>query len=177
MTAGVVADDLTGVTDTGHEFAARGLRTLVSASGTSTGEAPGPVDVHVVDTDSRYVDPEEAATAVARVIDGRDHPFVYKKVDSTLGGNPVAEVDAALDAAGADLVLVASASPRNGRTTVEGYHLVDESRSSRRWAERWCDYGVVTPQACFGAVSHEGGRTGGPWRRQRGRSHQRRRPR
>ncbi|WP_246308167.1 four-carbon acid sugar kinase family protein [Halorarum salinum] len=85
MIAGVVADDPTGATDTGHELAARGLRTLASASGTATGEAPGPVDVHVVDADSRYVDPEEATTAVARVIDGRDHPFVYKKTDSTLG--------------------------------------------------------------------------------------------
>ncbi|QLG27272.1 four-carbon acid sugar kinase family protein [Halorarum halophilum] len=121
----VVADDLTGATDTGHEFAARGLRTLVSVGAATAAEDGPPADVRVVDTDSRYVDPEVAAAAVRRVIGAHDASFVYKKVDSTLRGNVVAEVDAALDATGADLALVAPASPRNGRTTVEGYHLVD----------------------------------------------------
>lgn len=124
----VVADDLTGATDTGHEFAARGLKTVVSASsscssGTQRGVAEA--DVHVIDTDSRYADPPAASTAVERTIAGRDPAFVYKKIDSTLRGNLVAEVDAALDATDADLALVAPASPRNGRTTVGGYHLVD----------------------------------------------------
>ncbi|MFC6823706.1 four-carbon acid sugar kinase family protein [Halopelagius fulvigenes] len=120
----VVADDLTGATDTGHEFAARGRRTLVSARGASTDAGARP-DVRVVDTDSRYADPSDAAARVERAVGDGGHAFVYKKVDSTLRGNLVAEVDAALGATGADVALVAPASPRNGRTTVEGYHLVD----------------------------------------------------
>ncbi|SFG85772.1 Uncharacterized conserved protein YgbK, DUF1537 family [Halopelagius inordinatus] len=121
----VVADDLTGATDTGHEFAARGLRTLVSTFDASTTDAGSQTDVRVVDTDSRYADPTDAAVRVERVISDGDAGFVYKKVDSTLRGNLVAEVDAAVNATGADVALVAPASPRNGRTTVEGYHLVD----------------------------------------------------
>ncbi|RDI70135.1 four-carbon acid sugar kinase family protein [Halopelagius longus] len=120
----VVADDLTGATDTGHEFAARGLRTLVSARGKST-DADAGTDVRVVDTDSRYADPSDAAARVERAVGDDGYAFVYKKVDSTLRGNLVAEVDAALDATGADIALVAPASPRNGRTTVEGFHLVE----------------------------------------------------
>ncbi|AUV80368.1 hypothetical protein C2R22_00770 [Salinigranum rubrum] len=121
LTGLVVADDLTGASDTGHEFAARGCRTLVSTGG----EHEADTDVLVVDTDSRYEPPEVAATAVRDAIAGGEHAFVYKKVDSTLRGNLVSEVDAALDATGAALALVAPASPRNGRTTAEGYHLVD----------------------------------------------------
>jgi uncharacterized protein YgbK (DUF1537 family) len=123
----VVADDLTGASDTGHEFAARGLRTLVATGDEWTDDAA--VDVRVVDTDTRYAPPEAARAAVTRAVAGDDHEhghdFVYKKVDSTLRGNLVPETDAALDATGAPLALVAPASPRNGRTTVEGYHLVD----------------------------------------------------
>jgi uncharacterized protein YgbK (DUF1537 family) len=121
----VVADDLTGASDTGHEFAARGLRTLVVTGESAVDDAATHEDVLVVDTDSRYASPETAAAAVDRAISAHDHDFVYKKVDSTLRGNLVPEVDAALAATGADLALVAPASPRNGRTTVEGYHLVD----------------------------------------------------
>ncbi len=118
----VVADDLTGASDTGHEFAARGCHTLVSTRG---GRGSERTDVRVVDTDSRYEPPEVAATAVRDAIDGGEYAFVYKKVDSTLRGDLVSEVDAALDATGADLALVAPAAPRNGRTTAEGFHLVD----------------------------------------------------
>ncbi|EMA06468.1 four-carbon acid sugar kinase family protein [Haloferax denitrificans] len=121
----VIADDLTGATDTGHEFAARGLRTLVSASTAPSDTPSADTDVRVVDTDSRYADPSSAAAAVHDVVGTDDHSFVYKKVDSTLRGNLVGETDAVLDATAADLALVAPASPRNGRTTVEGYHLVD----------------------------------------------------
>lgn len=121
----VIADDLTGASDTGHEFAARGLRTLVSASTTTATDSRAETDVWVVNTDSRYADPSDAAAAVRNALTTDDHSFVYKKVDSTLRGNLVAETDAALDATGADLAVVAPASPRNGRTTVEGHHLVD----------------------------------------------------
>ncbi|WP_135364906.1 four-carbon acid sugar kinase family protein [Halosimplex halophilum] len=136
----VVADDLTGATDTGHGFAARGrgvrVRRSVDADTADAGSggdpAPGadPVsetdaDVLVVDTDSRDADPGTAAAAVARAVETRPAPLVYKKVDSTLRGNVVAEVDAALAAAGAALAVVAPAFPATGRTTEGGRHLVD----------------------------------------------------
>ncbi|WP_415379619.1 four-carbon acid sugar kinase family protein [Halosimplex sp. TS25] len=121
----VVADDLTGAMDTGHGFAARGrsvrVRRAVGGDPSDTGHA----DVLVVDTDSRDDDPAAAATAVARAVDAHPAELVYKKVDSTLRGNVVAEVDAAVAAARADLAVVAPAFPATGRTTEGGRHLVD----------------------------------------------------
>ncbi|WP_436908422.1 four-carbon acid sugar kinase family protein [Halosimplex marinum] len=128
----VVADDLTGATDTGHGFAARGrgVRVRRSVDGDTAADSetdPGgtETDVLVVDTDSRDADPEAAATAVARAVETHPAPLVYKKVDSTLRGNVVAEVDAALAATGAALAVVAPAFPATGRTTEGGRHLVD----------------------------------------------------
>jgi uncharacterized protein YgbK (DUF1537 family) len=118
----VVADDLTGAMDTGHEFAARGHPTTVAVG---TDGARPESGVLVVNTDSRYLPAEEARAAVEAVV--RDTParILYKKVDSTLRGNLVAEIGAALDASGRDCALVAPAFPAGGRLTACGYHLVD----------------------------------------------------
>ncbi|MFB6140416.1 MAG: four-carbon acid sugar kinase family protein, partial [Halosimplex sp.] len=135
----VVADDLTGAMDTGHGFAARGRAVRVrraaggdaidtdAAGADAAGETldPDGGDVLVVDTDSRDAAPAVAAAAVARAVDAAPADLVYKKVDSTLRGNVVAEVDAALGGTEADLAVVAPAFPATGRTTEDGRHLVD----------------------------------------------------
>lgn len=122
LSALVVADDLTGAMDTGHEFAARGHPTTVAV-----GEGGPRPDrgVFVVNTDSRYLPAGAARERVERAV--RDAParVVYKKVDSTLRGNLTAEIAGALDAAGADCALVAPAFPAGGRLTACGYHLVE----------------------------------------------------
>jgi uncharacterized protein YgbK (DUF1537 family) len=97
---------------------------------TSPNEATPPdadvsASVLVVDTDSRYAPPGEAAARVAAAVETHPADVVYKKVDSTLRGNLVAEIDAAVEAAGADLAVVAPAFPGTGRTTAGGFHLVD----------------------------------------------------
>jgi len=123
----VVADDLTGAMDTGHGFAGRGRGVRVRRS-VGTGPADdtdAESDVLVVDTDSRDADPETAATAVARAVETYPARLVYKKIDSTLRGNVVADVDAALAAARARLAVVAPAFPATDRTTEDGRHLVD----------------------------------------------------
>lgn len=123
----VVADDLTGAADTGNEFAKRGHPTIVSV-GTdpdNTLDEIGDKPVLVANTESRYSPREEARETVERVTEATDAAVVYKKVDSTLRGNVAAEVAGALDAANADVALVAPAFPANGRVTACGYHLVD----------------------------------------------------
>ncbi|MGN8216077.1 four-carbon acid sugar kinase family protein [Halococcus salifodinae] len=131
----VVADDLTGAIDAGHEFAARGRRTTVRVGGGDepTGDAaetsPDGTPVTVVDTDSRYDDADAARASVTAAVRGTvaadPDAVVYKKVDSTLRGNVAAEVTAARDATGRPLALVAPAFPANGRLTAEGHHLID----------------------------------------------------
>jgi D-threonate/D-erythronate kinase len=118
----VVADDLTGATDTGHQFAARGFETTVRVMDDAD---VGRSDVVVYDTDSRYCDEGTAADRVARAVDVHPDAIVYKKVDSTLRGNLVAEIGAAAEATDADLVLVAPAFPDTGRVTVGGVHVVE----------------------------------------------------
>ncbi|RJT06150.1 four-carbon acid sugar kinase family protein [Halococcus sp. IIIV-5B] len=118
----VVADDLTGATDTGHSFAVRGAATRVAVRPLE-GVAVDP-NVRVVNTDSRYADPRTAADWVTRAVDGFDG-LVYDKVDSTLRGNVVVEAEAIMDATSARFGIVAPAAPGLGRVTAGGHHLVD----------------------------------------------------
>ncbi|MFC6734198.1 four-carbon acid sugar kinase family protein [Haladaptatus sp. DYSN1] len=118
----VVADDLTGAMDTGNEFARRGYATTVALGARLDDDA---ASVAVVNTESRYSSPVAAAEAIERAVRETPAGVVYKKVDSTLRGNLVAEIDAALKATGADLAVVAPAFPANGRTTEDGIHRVN----------------------------------------------------
>jgi D-threonate/D-erythronate kinase len=123
----VIADDLTGANDTGVQFAKQGLKTLVlmrvHGSLSELDE-----DVLVVDTQSRALSPAEAyqkVTEAASLFKNRDpFPTVYKKIDSTLRGNPGTEIDAIMDVCGIDLAIVAPAFPKNGRITVGGFHFL-----------------------------------------------------
>jgi uncharacterized protein YgbK (DUF1537 family) len=119
----VVADDLTGAVDAGHELARRGCATTVAVGATPRGETPA----RAVTTDSRRSTPGEARAAVSRAVrtglGGGDRPYV--KVDSTLRGPVAATVDAALAAAGRERAAVAPAFPDLGRVTAGGHHLVD----------------------------------------------------
>ncbi|WP_049894355.1 four-carbon acid sugar kinase family protein [Salinarchaeum sp. Harcht-Bsk1] len=124
----VVADDLTGANDTGAAFAATGQETVIEIEGGGDGrEDASDAAVRVVNTDSRYSDPATAAERVRSAVERAPDADVYKKVDSTLRGNLVAEIDAAMAASGADLAIVAPAFPATGRITVGGYHLVEET--------------------------------------------------
>lgn len=118
----VVADDLTGAMDTGNEFARREYATTVALDGAVR---DSDASVAVANTQSRYLPADDAAGAVREAV--RTHPadVRYKKIDSTLRGNVVAEVDAVLDTSGADLAVVAPAFPANGRTTEDGVHRVN----------------------------------------------------
>lgn len=119
MLAGLlVADDRTGAADTGGTFAARGYTTAM-------GLERDPIDIRVIDTDSRTLDPDEAYDRVFQAVDSNPAGAVYKKVDSTLRGNIAAETEAAMDAMEADLAIVAPAFPATGRTTAAGIHMVD----------------------------------------------------
>lgn len=121
----VVADDLTGAIDTGHGFARRGRGARIVLSGPHAERSrSADADVLVIDTDSRDVDADTAAAAVRTALEASP-PLAYKKVDSTLRGNVVPEVDAAIDAIDADLAVVAPAFPATGRTTRDGVHFVE----------------------------------------------------
>jgi uncharacterized protein YgbK (DUF1537 family) len=123
----VVADDLTGAADCAIAFAKRGLHTTVRWSG-----EPDAADEAVLsyDANSRGLSAPEAAARHAQVIGALHRPEtrLFKKIDSTLRGQPMAELAATLAhfraRTGAAFGILAPAFPGTGRTTENGRILV-----------------------------------------------------
>lgn len=119
----VVADDLTGASDAGVQFAKRGERTTVRLDAAGPWEESDPADVVVVDLDSRAETPAVAYArmrAFAAHLPARLLPLVVKKMDSTLRGNLGPEMRALLEARPAATAIVCPAYPKNRRTVVDG---------------------------------------------------------
>lgn len=139
MRFGVIADDLTGGTDTGVQFSSRGLRTLVMTGpprAAGSGERPYPEDVEAAAAtadvlvmnsgarDSDVVEAAELTRRCAHYLQEVGCGGLYVKIDSALRGHVGAYVRAAaLVWKGRDVV-VAPAYPAQGRTTVHGVQLV-----------------------------------------------------
>lgn len=116
----IIADDLTGACDTGVAFARRGWQTRVAFSPLADF---GMASVRVLTTESRALSEGEAArvveqAALALRLDA--YRRVYKKIDSTLRGNPGGELAALMQATRIPRALVAPAFPAQGRQVREG---------------------------------------------------------
>jgi uncharacterized protein YgbK (DUF1537 family) len=116
----LAADDLTGACDAAVQFAIYGLRpaTVLVARGAKTGGAR----VLAVSTESRDLRPPEirrALMAVAAEFPAGSAAHIFKKIDSTLRGNPGLEIAAALDCFDCDAAIVCPAFPGMHRV-VEG---------------------------------------------------------
>lgn len=123
----IVADDLTGACDTGVQFAATGVSTLVRITSGRVDTAASETSVLVVDTESRHAAPGEAAARVEKAARrGRDEgvEYFYKKTDSTLRGNVGAELEAFMRGLGAGRLAFIPAFPAAGRTTRGGRQFV-----------------------------------------------------
>jgi uncharacterized protein YgbK (DUF1537 family) len=128
---GVISDDLTGCGDVGLHFADGGLRTIVLVSDSESlfKDLKPDVDwdVLVVNTESRFDEPQTAYEKVKRVLRffrKLNIERVYKKIDSTLRGNIGSEIDALFDELNIEGLPFCAAFPKIGRTTIEGYHYV-----------------------------------------------------
>lgn len=116
----IIADDLTGAADTAAPFASAGFATAIPLAGSR----PQRATVVAYSTEGRDLTGPEAARRVRDAIDceqrGGPPSTWYKKIDSALRGHPALEIAIAMDAIGADRVLIAPAIPSEGRTTVRG---------------------------------------------------------
>ena len=128
---GVISDDLTGCGDVGLHFAERGLRTIVLVSDSERlfKDLKPDVDwdVLVVNTESRFDEPQtacEKVKGVLRFFRKLNIERIYKKIDSTLRGNIGSEIDALFDELNIEELPFCAAFPRTGRTTIKGYHYV-----------------------------------------------------
>lgn len=119
----ILADDLTGAADCGIAFARRGLEASVGWHGA---EAASATEVLAIDADSRRLSPEGAGARHAALLRARHAPGMglIKKIDSTLRGQPAAELAATLGALRESgrpaLAILAPAFPATGRTTEGG---------------------------------------------------------
>ncbi|MDA9982570.1 four-carbon acid sugar kinase family protein [Gammaproteobacteria bacterium] len=121
----IIADDLSSATDCGVQMLSGGFRVVVPLQ--SCSRIPEGVDVISFHTDSRAMSGKDAYRATKACLRDRalSPPTVfYKSVDSTLRGNPGAEIDAILDSGFFDAAVVAPAFPTYGRTTTAGCQFV-----------------------------------------------------
>ena len=120
---GVIADDLTGAAELGGIGLRYGLRAEVVLEGKCDRET----DLLCVDTDSRSCKANEAArraATAARKLRKAGAVWIYKKVDSVLRGNVLAEVSAIREALGLHSALLVPANPRFGRVIRDGRYFV-----------------------------------------------------
>ena len=123
MTSGIIADDLTGALDSGLQLFRKGLEVTVFFPGADLQFPEDLSGILVLDTESRNEGPDEAAERVKQavsILKARRIPVIYKKVDSTLRGNPGAEIAAVLESCGFDAALLTPALPDTGRTVRNG---------------------------------------------------------
>lgn len=127
MKIAVIADDLTGANATGVLLSKQGFSTATIIQGLSYPSAA--YDAICIDTDSRYVSPEEAKRRVKQAVTfmlNHGVKLFCKRIDSTVRGNIGAEIDAVLDVLGEEAVAVVMPSfPASGRITVGGCLLVN----------------------------------------------------
>jgi len=125
----VIADDLTGALDTGVQSARTGVRTtVVPYARIRAALRRAGTPVLVVDTESRHLPPDQAAsrvTACVRAARAAGIELFYKKTDSTLRGNVGAELAAMLSASGGRELFFVPALPQAGRITRAGVQIVD----------------------------------------------------
>ncbi len=132
----IIADDLTGATDSGVQFSKQGYNTFVSAvlnielwKLPDLASLANTVDVFVVDTETREVDSNIARSRIRQIINslpiGQDD-IIYKKIDSTMRGNIGVEIDECLKLLNKDLCLLTPSFPTNHRITSGGYLRVNE---------------------------------------------------
>src|SRR5436190_7748438 len=117
----VIADDLSGATDVGVQFAKQSVPALVAtkamAERSNLAGLFGSHEVVLVDLESRHLGPAEAARAVTGIIKSARAAgveFFYKKTDSTLRGNVGAELEALWQTSNRRTLSFIPAHPRLG---------------------------------------------------------------
>src|SRR5262245_11595115 len=129
---GIIADDLTGATDVAAAFATRGFEVLVLVN--LRARLRRRVEVVALTTNSRHDPPSIAQRKVRRAcrwLQARRIPVLYKKIDSTVKGNIVVEVEAIRAAAGFACAVVCPANPAQGRIVHNGILRVRGETSSQ----------------------------------------------
>ena len=123
---GIIADDLTGASDSGVQLAKQGFKSTVLIDINDSIQTNS--DVLVIDTDSRAKPKEaayKAALRAASLLSTQGYSHIYKKIDSTLRGNITTELDALIEVFHPEIMVVAPAFPKLDRKTINGFQYVN----------------------------------------------------
>lgn len=135
----VIADDITGAAEiAGIASGMRLKAALLMADGSSRIAIPGNCEVCVIATDTRSENALEAALAVGSICGCIKEQMpgcgegaqcvVFKKVDSVLRGNILAELQAAMAELGRGECLLLAQNPSKGRVISGGRYRIDDRR-------------------------------------------------
>jgi D-threonate/D-erythronate kinase len=127
LLVGIFADDLTGALDAAAPFAASGFRTVVS-SNSELPQGAENAEVVSINLGTRHMDPTDIGSHVEKAVGALADlgaRVMMNKVDSTLRGNPGAELAIVLRKLSADHAVLCPAYPQNGRTVEDGILLVN----------------------------------------------------
>ncbi len=120
----IIADDLTGASDTGIQFRKYGLKTKVIADPEQLELFLGNDEILAINSNTRPLKSEKAYKIVYDIsckLKEAGFGRIYKKVDSTFRGNPGIELEAVMDALDSKLAILVPSYPDNGRCMVNGY--------------------------------------------------------
>ena len=120
----IIADDLTGASDTGIQFRKYGLKTKVVVNYDTLDEFLDSDEILAINSNTRPLNNEKAYRRVfdiCNMLKNAGFSRIYKKVDSTFRGNPGAELEAVMDALSSNLAILVPSYPDNGRYMVNGY--------------------------------------------------------
>lgn len=121
----VIADDFTGAAEIGGVGLRHGLKVVIETEPVRN-NVP---DLLVVATDTRSLQPEEAAKEMALITQKLlklNPSFVYKKVDSALRGNVKEELLAQMNTSGKRRAIIIAANPVFKRTIRNGIYYIDD---------------------------------------------------
>lgn len=120
----VIADDFTGAAEIGGLGLLYGYNTSI----VTKVEHIQNVDLLVIATEMRSLEPKEAAQEserITRELMRLNPEFIYKKIDSVLRGNIVAEIKAQMRVSNKTKALVIPANPNLKRTIRNGIYYID----------------------------------------------------
>ncbi len=149
----ILADDLTGAMDAGVQLTKRGSTVTVIFDDANLEGLEVDSEIFIVDTETRNVSLDESYEKIKKTLEntkGCSFKLIYKKIDSTLRGSIGREIDSILDNSNIDVVFVAPALPKGGRTTLKGIHYVNGIEVSK--SEFGTDLFAPVKESCISSL-------------------------
>jgi uncharacterized protein YgbK (DUF1537 family) len=143
----VIADDFTGAAEIGGIGLRRGLSVVIETAV----KEPNGADLLVVTSDTRSMNEAEAVAEINKItkkLEKLAPDYVYKKLDSVLRGNVVAELKAQMKECGKKRSLVVAGNPHFNRIIKEGVYYVNGALLSDTFFANDPQYPTKTSDVC-----------------------------